>query len=1015
MVGKRKGGGGGGRKPRGGGGGDGGGGGGRRRPGDRRQPDRSAPREPDDGVNVSDIYEADDPAAEGANRPGRYDPVDNYEYELPSDFEDEEINEDEAFNEEDKRLYSDWFPISDEEEDVVDGEEAADVDGGQSSGAGLLDSEEEEGDDDDEEGDEADDMFADWGEGAPEGSGDEEEEEGAGGEGDEEDGAAHEQMLAGITGKRGPSKQSMVLSEAYPEDEYNLNPSTTTAGAPSSGLSVSKLLAGLSGVGGKGLGGARKELEKLERSAGPVDAPLPSNIAARAERIAAYDDTKRDVTKWQPLVKANREAPTLKFDGPRDSLPRAAVSTASLAATFRPATGLEEEVAAMLEAAGASDGRAVEETEEALALKKLTVEEAQERRAKLAQMRALLFYHETKAKHLKKIKSKAYHRKLKKSAKHKAGLGGEEGEEGEEVMRLEAEKAAVDRAAERISLKHRNTSRWARRALKRGQMVMDEGTKEAIAEQLRLGQELRQKAERMGRPAGSDSDGGGGGDSSTDASDDEGGAYGGRRTTAAARQAAMDILESSGLPDGEVPAKGLFALPFMQRAMERKRAEADGAARATLEEIAAEEALASGAVKDADAAEPVPEGGHAGRMSFGAPSAHAGIRGGDGEDDDAEDGGDGVGYGYGLESDSDGEGGDQLAAEEEAAAGGGEPVADKRRRRSRGKKQAATAGPGGGATVSSLPRASLAVPEAAGKTPHARAFEAPPSGAAKRGGAGPVPAVSVAGQAGGKAPSAPVEGGASFVKAAKFGGAKAGFVFKMGPKGLGYYPDGSGSTGKKGGKKRGGGRGGRGAQAGSAAADAGTVMLSAEGAANGKPRNQQDLIKMAFAGDDVEAEFAEAKRAEVEAELPAVETPGLVPGWGMWAGQQREPRWMKEERAKAEQARKRAAAERADAKKGAVVITEKWDKKASKYAVESVPHGFGSVELYEAAVRHPLGEEYNTDLAFRNMTRPAVLKTSGVLIDPIKFCQPAGSKRKDTAGPRGARDLVRQARLRHKI
>lgn len=86
-------------------------------------------------------------------------------------------------------------------------------------------------------------------------------------------------------------------------------------------------------------------------------------------------------------------------------------------------------------------------------------------------------------------------------------------------------------------------------------MVMDEGTKEAIAEQLRLGQELRQKAERMGRPAGSDSDGGGGGDSSTDASDDEGGAYGGRRTTAAARQAAMDILESSGLPDGEVPAK----------------------------------------------------------------------------------------------------------------------------------------------------------------------------------------------------------------------------------------------------------------------------------------------------------------------------------------------------------------------------------------------------------------------------------------------------------------------------
>ena len=35
--------------------------------------------------------------------------VDNYEYELPSDFEDEEIDEETAFNEEDKKLYAEWF------------------------------------------------------------------------------------------------------------------------------------------------------------------------------------------------------------------------------------------------------------------------------------------------------------------------------------------------------------------------------------------------------------------------------------------------------------------------------------------------------------------------------------------------------------------------------------------------------------------------------------------------------------------------------------------------------------------------------------------------------------------------------------------------------------------------------------------------------------------------------------------------------------------------------------------
>ena len=47
-------------------------------------------------------------------------------------------------------------------------------------------------------------------------------------------------------------------------------------------------------------------------------------------------------------------------------------------------------------------------------------------------------------------------------------------------------------------MKHKNTSKWARRALKRGINVMDQGTKDAIAEQLRLGQELRQKVREHG-------------------------------------------------------------------------------------------------------------------------------------------------------------------------------------------------------------------------------------------------------------------------------------------------------------------------------------------------------------------------------------------------------------------------------------------------------------------------------------------------------------------------------------
>lgn len=68
------------------------------------------------------------------------------------------------------------------------------------------------------------------------------------------------------------------------------------------------------------------------------------------------------------------------------------------------------------------------------------------------------------------------------------------GETGDDdIIRLAAEDAELARAKERLTLKHRNSSKWARRALKRGMDVMDEGTKAAVAEQLRLGEELRRK------------------------------------------------------------------------------------------------------------------------------------------------------------------------------------------------------------------------------------------------------------------------------------------------------------------------------------------------------------------------------------------------------------------------------------------------------------------------------------------------------------------------------------------
>ncbi|KAK3275336.1 hypothetical protein CYMTET_16523, partial [Cymbomonas tetramitiformis] len=137
--------------------------------------------------------------------------------------------------------------------------------------------------------------------------------------------------------------------------------------------------------------------------------------------------------------------------------------------------------------------------------------------------------------------------------------------------------------------------------------------------------------------------------------------------------------------------------------------------------------------------------------------------------------------------------------------------------------------------------------------------------------------------------------------------------------------------------------------------------------------------------DDVVTEFEQQKDAEVEKELPKVDAPVMLPGWGAWAGAQKEPAFMKRAREKAEKEKVAAAKSRKDAGKKHVMISEKFDKKASKFHTTQVPFPFTSKEAFEASLRMPLGPDYNTDKSFRDMTRPKVLTNTGEIIQPIKF------------------------------
>ncbi|GFH31683.1 uncharacterized protein HaLaN_30772 [Haematococcus lacustris] len=175
----------------------------------------------------------------------------------------------------------------------------------------------------------------------------------------------------------------------------------------------------------------------------------------------------------------------------------------------------------------------------------------------------------------------------------------------------------------------------------------------------------------------------------------------------------------------------------------------------------------------------------------------------------------------------------------------------------------------------------------------------------------------------------------------------------------------------------------------------GSGKLRVDGEAEG---GQLALIRAAFAGDDVEQDFEAEKAAEVAAELPKEEVVGVLPGWGVWANQQKEPRWVTAAREKAAREREKAAASRADAALKFVVLSEKWDKKAmTKYSTQSVPFPFDSKDTYERSMRQPLGRQYNADSAFRDLTRPAVLKNTGVVIEPIRYTKPVAQKAEEVA------------------
>ncbi|KAI7870389.1 small-subunit processome [Spinellus fusiger] len=919
--------------------------------------------------NITDIFEADDNEQKLSRKGHELDEVDDYEYNVGEiqDEDDEDIDSDEAFDESDEEKFENFkFQGSTKSSDKKKQMKKNYSINSDSNDENAL---EEDNIDLNEDDSEQDDINSEDGEdyvdlsdmldgqpkekthknilkklmpaeesdsdstplGAMEDSEDEEDEEE-----EEEEGDASEAIMSFIdtleTKKRKNSESDRKnkkvhieeRTEVYEENEFNLlaRSSENTGSINKKKVDLNDLMSSFSNsaefetmrksllaLDGKGKNTEKKALE----------APLPKRLQDRMERQVAYTEANKELGRWQATIKQNREADHLSF--PMQAPLTEKMSNTTLASKFKAETGLEKEIEKALQEAGMKD----EELEafEALQLNKLSIEEVKKRRDELRMMRELMFRHEIKARRLGKIKSKSY-RKLQRKEKSKLEQQIKNLEEVDhEISHQDQVKAAMDRAEERMTLKHKNTGQWAKRALARG--GQDEGTREAILEQLQRGDQLRRKIQ------GRDTD-----DESEEESDDDSNKF------ANEKEDIMSQLAKLEASSDEPIKKGIMSMKFMQDAAKRQMDINSAELDAFKEEWLSDNSDA----EESDVKEPVEEPTYSivqnnpGRMAFGVKKNENKIKNDELPSKQTvvlNDAGQTKSVSHGTAHNARTSG----FVDTQPTKKNDSPLADLDDQESNPWLQHDTSRLGKKAAKANKAQTNKSDNKSDQNIEKIKKL-----------------------QKEAKAAQDTDDVKLDLSKTLTISSAKANTNAKA-----------NANANAKSKKKQ---------KTNKATA---VVTSTAESDDDNEEEDarleftQRELVARAFAHDNVVAEFEEEKKKVVAEDDDKVEDLTL-PGWGTWGGSG--VKAPKKKKVLFTRTIKGIAPEkRKDNKLANVIINERKNKKAEKYQVTHVPFPFQNMEQYERSLRAPVGKEWNTRDVFQKMTKPKVMTKLGTVIDPL--------------------------------
>ncbi|XP_049728289.1 U3 small nucleolar RNA-associated protein 14 homolog A isoform X1 [Elephas maximus indicus] len=303
-------------------------------------------------------------------------------------------------------------------------------------------------------------------------------------EGDSDGERKHQKLLEAISSLDGKNRRKLAerSEPSLKVSEFNISSEGTREKLVLSDLlQPTKTSSSLATV--------KKQLSRV-KSKKTVELPLNKEEVARIHREVAFSKTSQVLSKWDPIVLKNRKAEQLVF--PLEKEQAAFAPIEHVLSGWKARTPLEQEIFNVLHKNKQPVTDPLLTPVEKASLKAMSLEEAKMRRAELQRARALQSYYEAKARREKKIKSKKYHKVVKKGKAKKAVKDFETLQKVDPSAALEElEKIEKARMMERMSLKHQNSGKWAKS--KAIMAKYDLEARQAIQEQLAKNKELTQK------------------------------------------------------------------------------------------------------------------------------------------------------------------------------------------------------------------------------------------------------------------------------------------------------------------------------------------------------------------------------------------------------------------------------------------------------------------------------------------------------------------------------------------